>query len=98
MKKILVALGFTLAAMSAQAATLSLSNLGSVTFTTATSSATTAGHDVITGATGGTFGLLSVDMDTIFRATFLGKEAGDVAMVDTNQSTQFYVLEWKRCA
>ena len=78
MKKILVALGFTLAAMSAQAATLSLSNLGSVTFTTATSSATTAGHDVITGATGGTFGLLSVDMDTIFRATFLGKEAGDV--------------------
>ena len=78
MKKILIALSFTLAAMSAQSATLSLSNLGSVTFTSATSSAPTAGHDVITGATGGTFGLLSVDMDTILRATFLGKEAGDV--------------------
>ena len=78
MKKILIALGFTLAAMSAQAATLSLSNLGSVTFTTATGVGSTAGHDVITGATGGTFGLLSVDMDTSFRATFLGKEANDV--------------------
>ncbi len=78
MKKILIALGFTLAAVSAQAATLSLSDLGSVTFSSATISAPTAGHDVITGATGGTFGLLSVDMDTTFRATFLGKEAGDV--------------------
>lgn len=26
------------------------------------------------------------------------EDAGDVAMVDTNQSTQFYVLEWRRCA
>ena len=78
MKKILIALGFTLAAMSAQSATLSLSNLGSVTFTSATSSAPLASHDVITGATGGTFGLLSVDTDTTFRVTFLGKEAGDV--------------------
>jgi hypothetical protein len=25
------------------------------------------------------------------------QEAGDVAMVDTNESTQFYSIEWRRC-
>ncbi len=78
MKKILIALGFTMAAMSAQASTLSLASAGPVTFTTATPACLYCGHDVITGATGGLFGQLSVDSDSSFQATFLGSEAGDV--------------------
>ena len=78
MKKLLVALGFTMAAMSAQAATLSLASTGSVMFTTATPTCSICGHDVIAGATGGVFGTLSIDSDALFVATFLGSEAGDV--------------------
>ena len=78
MKKLLVALGFTMAAMSAQAATLSLVQSGLVTFTTATPTCSFCGHDVIAGATGGVFGTLSIDSDASFVATFLGSEAGDV--------------------
>ena len=82
MKKLLVALGFTMAAMSAQASTLSLATSGSVTFTTATATCPLCGHDVITGATGGVFGTLSIDSNALFVATFLGSEAAD---------TNFYV-------
>ena len=81
MKKLLVALGFTMAAMaamSAQASTLSLAQSGTVTFTTATPTCSFCGHDVIAGATGGVFGTLSIDSDALFVATFLGSEAGDV--------------------
>ena len=82
MKKLLVALGFTMAAMSAQAATLSLvppaSGPDSVTFSLATATCSFCGHDVITGALGGLFGTLSIDSDASFVATFLGSEAGDV--------------------
>ena len=78
MKKILVALGFTMAAMSAQAATLSLATTGPVTFTTATVACSYCGHDVIVGATGGVFGTLSIDSDALFVATFLGSEAANV--------------------
>ena len=82
MKKLLVALGFTMAAMSAQAATLSLvppaSGPDSVTFSLATATCSICGHDVIAGATGGVFGTLSIDSDALFVATFLGSEAGDV--------------------
>ncbi len=77
MKKILIALGFTMTAMSSQAATLSLDVISPVVFTTAAHS-TLGAHDVITGALGGVFGTLSVDAETVFRATFLGKEAADV--------------------
>ena len=82
MKKLLVALGFTMAAMSAQASTLSLASSGSVMFTQATSDCPFCGHDVIAGATGGVFGTLSIDSDASFVATFLGSEAGN---------TNFYV-------
>ena len=82
MKKLLLALGFTMVAMSAQASTLSLASSGPVTFTVATVACPLCGHDVITGATGGLFGQLSVDSDTSFQATFLGAEAAD---------TNFYV-------
>ena len=78
MKKILLALGFTFAAMSSQAATLSLAESGTVNFTEATAGNPDAGHDVITGATSGKFGTLSIDTSALFRATFLGFEAGDV--------------------
>ena len=86
MKKLLVALGFTMAAMSAQASTLSLappvSGPSSIHFTEASSSCPDCGHDVITGATDGLFGTLSIDSDASFVATFLGSEAGN---------TNFYV-------
>ena len=78
MKKILVALGFTMAAMSAQASILSLAPAGPVTFSTATLACPNCGHDVIAGATGGLFGQLSANFDTSFQATFLGSEAGDI--------------------
>ena len=78
MKKILIALGFTMAAMSAQASTLSLASAGPVTFSLATLACPICGHDVITGATGGLFGQLSVDSDSSFQATFLGYEAANV--------------------
>ena len=76
MKKILIALGFTLAAMSAQSATLSLAESGPVVFTTvAETDSINGAHDVVVGALGGTFGQLSALNDTIFAVTFLGKEA-----------------------
>ena len=76
MKKILIALGFTLAAMSAQSATLSLAESGPVVFTTvAGTGSPTGAHDIVVGALGGTFGQLSALNDTIFAVTFLGKEA-----------------------
>lgn len=79
MKKILIALGFTIAALPSQAATLSLDIISPIVFTTvADTGSPTGAHDVITGALGGVFGTLSTDSDTIFRATFLGKEANDV--------------------
>ena len=78
MKKLLVALGFTMAAMSAQASTLSLAQSGSVTFSLATATCPLCGHDVITGALGGVFGTLSIDSDALFVATFLGSEAANV--------------------
>ena len=76
MKKILIALGFTLAAMSAQSATLSLAESGPVVFTTvAGTGSPTGAHDVVVGALGGTFGQLSALNDTTFAVTFLGFEA-----------------------
>jgi len=79
MKIFLVALGFTLAAMSSQAATLSLDVSGPVVFTTVAGTySPTGAHDVITGALDGSFGTLSVDEAAIFRATFLGAEAKDL--------------------
>jgi hypothetical protein len=79
MKNFLIALGFTLAAMSSQAATLSLDVSGPVVFTTVAGTySPTGAHDVITGALDGSFGTLSVDEAAIFRATFLGAEAKDV--------------------
>ena len=77
MKKILIALGFTLAAVSAQAATitsgdLQLNTTGAIAFTGDE-------HDIINvggvDATGGVFGQLSALKDTTFAVTFLGKEA-----------------------
>jgi hypothetical protein len=79
MKNFLIALGFTLAAMSSQAATLSLDVSGPVVFTTVAGTySPTGAHDVITGALDGSFGTLSVDEAAIFRATFLGAEAKDL--------------------
>ena len=82
MKKLLVVLGFTMTAMSAQASTLSLASTGPVTFTTATLGCPLCGQDVITGATGGVFGTLSIDSNASLVATFLGYEASN---------TNFYV-------
>ncbi len=80
MKKILLALGFTLVAASAQAAHLTtVGNLqleanGAVVFSGDT-------HDVINvggaDAMGGIFGQLSALQDTTFLVTFLGKEAAN---------------------
>ena len=88
MKKILIALGFTMAAMSAQASTLSLAQTGTVTFTTVAGTGNAnAAHDVIAGALGGVFGTLSVDSDTTFQATFLGSEAGNINFYVANGSS-----------
>lgn len=82
MKKILIALGFTLAAMSAQSATLTQGNLSldynptAVDFTDATIADPNAGNDV-TGDTQGYNGQLSATADSIFSVTYLGKEAGN---------------------
>ncbi|MES2548046.1 MAG: VPLPA-CTERM sorting domain-containing protein [Pseudomonadota bacterium] len=82
MKKILIALGFTLAAMSAQSATLTAGDLSleynatAVDFTDASVDAPTAGNDV-TFDTQGYNGQLSASADTVFRVTYLGKEAGN---------------------
>ena len=77
MKKILLALGFTLAAASAQAATITMGDLQLVTRDPITFSGDA--HDIInvggTDATGGVFGQLSALRDTTFAVTFLGKEA-----------------------
>ncbi len=77
MKKVLIALGFTLAAVSAQAATITSGDLqletGSAIGFTGDS------HDVINvggiDATGGVFGQLSALNNTTFAVTFLGFEA-----------------------
>ena len=77
MKKILLALGFTLAAVSAQAATITSGDLqletrDAITFTG-------DAHDIINvggvDATGGVFGQLSALQNTTFAVTFLGFEA-----------------------
>jgi hypothetical protein len=77
MKKILIALGFTLAAVSAQAATITS---GDLQLETRDAIVFTGGeHDVINvggiDATGGVFGQLSALKDTTFAVTFLGFEA-----------------------
>ncbi len=77
MKKILIALGFTLAAVSAQAATITS---GDLQLETRDAIAFTGdAHDVINvggiDATGGVFGQLSALNDTTFAVTFLGFEA-----------------------
>ena len=85
MKKILIALGFTLAAVSAQAAHLTTVGdlqlntgdpaFGSVIFTGDS-------HDVInvggSDAVSGTFGQLSAVRATTFKVTFLGEEASNI--------------------
>jgi len=77
MKKILIALGFTLAAASAQASTITSGDLQLVTTDAITF--TGGAHDIIkvggVDALGGTFGQLSALKDTTFAVTFLGKEA-----------------------
>ena len=69
--------GFTLAAVSAQAATITSGDLQLVTSDAITF--TGDAHDIIdiggVDATGGTFGQLSALQNTIFAVTFLGKEA-----------------------
>ena len=77
MKKILLALGFTLAAVSAQAATITS---GDLQLETRDAIAFTGdAHDVINvggfDATGGVFGQLSALQNTTFAVTFLGFEA-----------------------
>ena len=77
MKKVLLALGFTLAAASAQAATITMGDLQLVTREAVIF--TGDAHDIINvggfDATGGVFGQLSALRDTTFAVTFLGKEA-----------------------
>ena len=77
MKKTLIALGFTLAAVSAQAATITMGDLQLVTREAVTFSGDA--HDIInvgvSDATVGTFGQLSALNDTTFAVTFLGFEA-----------------------
>ncbi|MES2663589.1 MAG: VPLPA-CTERM sorting domain-containing protein [Pseudomonadota bacterium] len=86
MKKILLALGFTLAAVSAQAATITMGDLqletnGAIVFSGDT-------HDVINvggvDATSGLFGQLSALQDTTFAVTFLGKEADRINFYVSN--------------
>ena len=77
MKKVILALGFTLAAASAQAATITMGDLQLVTREAITFSGDA--HDIInvgaSDATGGTFGQLSALQNTTFAVTFLGFEA-----------------------
>ena len=77
MKNILLALGFTLAAASAQAATITMGDLQLVT--TKGIKFTGDPHDIIdingVDATVGVFGQLSALQDTTFAVTFLGFEA-----------------------
>ena len=77
MKKTLMALGFTLAAASAQAATITMGDLQLVTRAPVTF--TGSPHNIINvggiDATGGVFGQLSALKDTTFAVTFLGFEA-----------------------
>ena len=77
MKKILLALGFTLAAASAQAATITMGDLQLVTREAVTFSGDA--HDIINvggdDALGGVFGQLSALQNTTFAVTFLGFEA-----------------------
>ncbi len=71
MKKILLALGFSVIATSAQAITvgnLDLNTYGSTMFN---------GANDIVNTTTGTFGQLSATQDTILKFTFLGNEAGN---------------------
>ena len=77
MKKVLLALGFTLAAASAQAATITMGDLQLVTRDPV--AFTGDAHDIINvdgiDATGGVFGQLSATQNTTFAVTFLGFEA-----------------------
>ena len=77
MKKVLLALGFTLAAASAQAATITMGDLqlvtrDAITFTGGPHSIINVGGN---DATVGVFGQLSALQDTTFAVTFLGFEA-----------------------
>ena len=86
MKKILLALGFTLTVVSAQAATITS---GDLQLETREVIAFTGGpHDIIdiggVSALGGIFGQLSALKDTTFAVTFLGKEAGFVNFFVSN--------------
>ncbi len=80
MKKILVALGFTLAAASAQAITVTAGNLQLNTYGTTMFNGT---NNVI-NATSGTFGQLSALQNTSVKFTFLGKEAGNTNFLTLN--------------
>ena len=71
MKKILLALGFTVIATSAQAITV-----GNLQLNTYGSTAFNGTNDVINTNTG-TFGQLSATQNTTLRFTFLGNEAGN---------------------
>ena len=86
MKKILIALGFTLAAASAQAATITMGDLQLVTREAITF--TGDEHDIINvggvDATGGVFGQISALQNTTFAVTFLGKEASFVNFYVSN--------------
>ncbi len=87
MKKILIALGFTLMAASAQAA--HISTVGNLQLVTSGAIAFTGdSHDVIdvggSDALGGQFGQLSALQATTFAVTFLGKEAANVNFFVSN--------------
>jgi hypothetical protein len=82
MNKLLLALMLAFSASAVQAEPvnhLSLAAGSSVTFTGDT-------HDVITGATGGTYGQLSATQDTLFSVTFLGTEASNTNFYVSNGS------------
>jgi hypothetical protein len=78
MKNAIVMFGLTLAAVSAQASTITSGDLQLLT--TDAIAFTGTAHDIINvggvDALGGVFGQLSALKDTIFAVTFLGKEAG----------------------
>ena len=78
MKKILIALGFTVIATSAQAITmgsLQLNTFGTTMFN---------GTNNVVSSTTGTFGQLSALQSTAIKFTFLGKEAGNTNFLTLN--------------
>ena len=81
MKKILLALGFTVIATSAQAVTV-----GSLQLNTFGSTMFNGTNDVINTNTG-SYGQLSVTQNTTLQFTFLGKEAGNINSLLFNNLT-----------